>query len=55
MTYFNNKLVRINEALIESPDDVRAVLDAVTAGQIVSLHFLHPSGDERVVNVRMPR
>jgi len=52
--YRNFKLVRINNASIETPDDVRSALDGVAAGEIVSLHFRHPDGSERVVNVRMP-
>lgn len=52
--YRNYKLIRINDTVIQSPDDVRSALDAVATGRIVSLHVLHPSGYERVVNVRMP-
>ena len=52
--YLGNKLIRINDLTISSPDDVRAALDDAAPGEIVSLHFLHPNGDERVVNVRMP-
>ena len=51
----NNKLIRINNTEIRSPDDVREALDEVAAGEIVSLHFLHPRLGERVVNVRMPQ
>ena len=50
----NNKLIRINNLEIRSPDDVREALDDVAGGEIVSLHFLHPTLGERVVNVRMP-
>lgn len=53
-TYRNYKLIQINQALIASPEDVRQALGAVNTGQIVSLHFLHPNGSKRVVNVRMP-
>ena len=53
-TYLNYKLAQINDTEIRSPADVRAVLSEVQAGQIVSLHFRHPNGTERVVNVRMP-
>jgi S1-C subfamily serine protease len=52
--YLGNKLVRINEHPIETPIDVRDALSGVAAGQIVSLHFMHPTLGERVVNVRMP-
>ena len=48
------KLVRINESEIETPADVRAALDAVAPGQIVSLHFVNPLGVTSVSNVRMP-
>lgn len=53
-SYRNYKLVQINDAPIGSTVDVRTALDGVRAGEIVSLHFLHPNGTERVVNVRMP-
>jgi len=53
-SYRNYKLVQINDARIDSTVDVRLALDGVQTGEIVSLHFLHPSGTERVVNVRMP-
>jgi serine protease Do len=52
--YRDYKLTRINDTKITSPDDVRAALDNISAGEIVSMHFLHPNGDTRVVNVRMP-
>ena len=52
--YQGNKLVRINDARVETPEDVRAALERVEAGDIVSLHFQSPQGEERVVNVRMP-
>ena len=53
--YYGNKLVRVNDTVIQAPQDVRTALDGVRAGQIVSLHFEHPNGQQRVVNVRMPR
>ncbi len=52
--FTGNKLVRINDTGITTPDDVREALDDVSPGQIVSLHFLDPEGAQRVVNVRMP-
>ncbi len=48
------KLVRVNDTAIRTPDDVGKALDAVDAGDIVSLHFEDNTGVERVVNVRMP-
>jgi hypothetical protein len=48
------KLVRINDVAISTRDDVRAALDRVASGQVVSLHFQDNTGVERVVNVRMP-
>jgi len=48
------KLVRINDSPIRTPDDVRGALDRVDSGQIVSLHFEDVERVERVVNVRMP-
>lgn len=53
-TYRGTRLTQINDTMIESPSDVRLALDDVSAGQIVSLHFVDRVGDERVVNVRMP-
>jgi hypothetical protein len=49
--------MRINDTEVQTAEDVRAALDRVEGGQIVSLHFLHPDPavGERVVNVRMPR
>ena len=55
IAYANHKLIRINSIEIRSPDDVQSALDGVKAGEIVSLHFLNPGGDEAVVNVRMPQ
>jgi S1-C subfamily serine protease len=57
LAYRNNKLMRINDTEVQTAEDVRAALDVVEGGQIVSLHFLHPDPavGERVVNVRMPR
>jgi serine protease Do len=52
--YRNYKLIQINDSVISNPDDVRIALDSVGSEEIVSLHFQHPSGVERVVNVRMP-
>ena len=49
------KLVQINDKRIESPDDVRAALNGVPGGDIVSLHLEDPTGQSRVVNVRMPQ
>jgi serine protease Do len=57
LAFRNNKLMRINDTEVQTAEDVRAALDRVEGGQIVSLHFLHPDPaiGERVVNVRMPR
>ena len=48
------KLVRVNETDIGSSEDLGDALDGVSSGQIVSLHFEDPEGEQRVVNVRMP-
>lgn len=48
------KLTRINETEISVPDDVRSALEPVASGDVVSLHFVDRSGNERVMNVRMP-
>lgn len=52
--YIGNKLIRVNDANILTPEDVRDALDTVEAGEIVSLHFENRDGMRRVVNVRMP-
>lgn len=46
------KLLSINNELIETPDDVRRVLRGVEPGQVVSLVLGSPQGTTRVVNVR---
>ncbi len=48
------KMIRINDTDIERPDDVRAALETVAPGEIVSLYFQNPNGDQRFLNVRMP-
>jgi S1-C subfamily serine protease len=52
--YQGQRLLRINDRVIGSPDDVRTALNGVQSGQIVSLHFENRDGVERVLNVRMP-
>ena len=52
--FLGQKLSHVNEARIDSPQDLRRVLDAVEPGEIISLHFVDRTGAERVVNVRMP-
>jgi serine protease Do len=52
--YRGAKLIRINDFEIRTTNDVREALDDVAPGEIVSLHFEQPDGEERVVNVRMP-
>jgi serine protease Do len=52
--YLGYKLIRINDTEVRTPDHVRIALDGVDSEEIVSLHFLHPNGTERIVNVRMP-
>jgi serine protease Do len=49
-----NKLVRVNDEVIQTPEDVSEALDGVAPGEIVSLHFQDPQGTQRVVNLRMP-
>ncbi len=49
------KLVQINDVSIDTPDDVRSALSGVGGGEIVSLHLEDPTGQGRVVNVRMPQ
>jgi len=52
--YVGQRLVQVQDRVIETPDDVRLALDDVGGDQIVSLHFEDNTGDVRVVNVRMP-
>jgi serine protease Do len=52
--FVRNKLVRVNDSVIETPEDVREALDRVAPGEIVSLHFQDAEGTQRVVNLRMP-
>lgn len=52
--YQAQRLVRINDQVVETPDDVRVALNSVESGQIVSLHFQDRTKVERVLNVRMP-
>lgn len=50
-----SKLVRINDTPIETPDDVQRALSNVGAGEIVSLHTQSPTGQNSVINIRMPQ
>ncbi len=50
-----SKLVQVNDTPIETPEDVRAALNEVGPGEIVSLHLEDRDGLGRVVNVRMPQ
>ncbi|MGE0160975.1 MAG: trypsin-like peptidase domain-containing protein [Gemmatimonadales bacterium] len=52
--FVRNKLIRVNDTVIRTRDDVARALDGVAPGEIVTLHFQDASGDERVVNLRMP-
>jgi serine protease Do len=52
--YRGNRLVRINERDIRTPDDVRDALEDVATGEIASLQFEDAQSERRVVNVRMP-
>jgi serine protease Do len=53
-SFEGNKLVRINDSAIRTPQDVSKALKDVKSGQIASLHFQDAQGTERVANVRMP-
>jgi serine protease Do len=46
------KLLEINGASIQTPEDVRRILGGVDAGDVVSLRLGYPGGDTRIVNVR---
>jgi serine protease Do len=54
LSYQGSRLVRINDDVIDTPEDVRDTLERVDSGEIVSLHFRDREGQERVLNVRMP-
>jgi S1-C subfamily serine protease len=52
--FVRQKLVRVNDEAIQTPEDVSQALDDVAPGEIVSLHFQDNQGTQRVVNLRMP-
>jgi len=52
--FVGNRLVRVNETPVSTEENLRAALDRVAPGEIVSLHFQDREGAQRVVNVRMP-
>lgn len=54
LRYQGQRLVRVNDGAVQTPDDVRDALNRVQTGEIVSLHFEDRAGTERVLNVRMP-
>ncbi len=52
--YRGNRVVRINDREIGTPEDVRESLDRIGSGEIASMVFEDTSGQQRVVNIRMP-
>jgi serine protease Do len=52
--YVGSRLVQIDDEPVRTPEDVREILGGVEDGQIVTLHFEDPQGQQRVLNVRMP-
>jgi len=48
------RIVQINQRAVTSPADVQRALEAVDAGQVVSLVVEQSDGTRRIVNVRMP-
>ena len=48
------RILQINGREVSDPGDMRRLLDAVAAGQIVSFVLENPNGGRQIVNVRMP-
>jgi S1-C subfamily serine protease len=48
------KVLEINREAIRSVDDVDRVLGALGPGDVVSVRVETPSGDSRIVNIRIP-
>jgi len=46
------KILDINDESVQTPEDVRRILQAVAPGEVVSLHLGFVDGTSRVVNVR---
>jgi len=54
LRFQGSKVTQINDDQVQTPDDVRAALDRVGSGDIVSIHLEDRDGNQRVLNVRMP-
>ncbi len=48
------RIDEINGTKVTTPKDVRSILDAVQGGDVVSLQLADPTGQTRIVNLRMP-
>ena len=48
------RIDEINGTKVATPKDVRSILDAVHGGDMVSLQLADPTGQTRIVNLRMP-
>jgi Do/DeqQ family serine protease len=46
------KILSINGQEVDTPDDVRRILDGVSSGEVVSLRLGFPNGDTSLINVR---
>ncbi|MEX0980317.1 MAG: Do family serine endopeptidase [Gemmatimonadota bacterium] len=49
------KIEEINRTPVDTADDVKAILDEVGPGDVVTLSLVDPLGARQVVNVRVPR
>lgn len=47
------KLTRVGRTAVRTPDDVASALEGVSKGTVVTLVLENPSGDSRIVNVRV--
>lgn len=54
LRYQGYRIERINDEVIDTPEDVREALSRLDSGEIVSLHMRGREGESRVLNIRMP-
>lgn len=54
LRYQGYRIERINDEVIDTPEDVREALNRLDSGEIVTLHMRGRDGESRVLNIRMP-
>jgi serine protease Do len=54
LRYQGYRIERINDEVINTPEDVREALNRLDSGDIASLHMRGSDGESRVLNIRMP-